>query len=462
MVSLLVSLLAMKLNSYLVKSRHGVFYLRIQKFGQDKRISLQTKDLSAAAIAAYSLGAIIAKMNIKKIKSWTLKTSNTGFEITTDGTQQDSENAIRALEVIDYSGQRVSDETLAALPQTIKLAMQQVAPVASAASSSLRPVLLRDAIDEYKPFLAKSKLAEKSKKMALSTITDLCSKLGADFHMGLIDDDLIELSWLEPRLKEVAATTAKRDLSFIRAFVVWSADKKRLYSPAPLTIKFEAKGVHWDYLNHADLKTIFDNLPAHANRAWHFWIPILGLYTGARISELASLKTEHFFEKSGLNVMHLDGTKTDASPRDLPLHPDLLRLGLLDFVASRRNHEFLFEITHSTQNGSGAACTKWYGTYRQKIGITDERKVFHSFRHTIIDLMNQASISHKAQCQYTGHSSAVDVHSKVYGRGALSLKVMQSEVVEKIDWLKYCGWQPDFESLKIKSASFLIDSKSKS
>ena len=66
----------MKLYSRLVKSRHGIYYLRLQVSGIDKRWSLGTRDPSQASIAAYKIGAKILSMKIDptKIKGWTLKT----------------------------------------------------------------------------------------------------------------------------------------------------------------------------------------------------------------------------------------------------------------------------------------------------------------------------------------------------------------------------------------------------
>ena len=167
----------MQLKSRLVKSRHGIFYLRIQKFGIDKRFSLNTRDPLRAAVAAHQLGAKIASMDIEKSKSkgWTLKTSGGDIELTTDGTQQDSDNAIQALRVLDTSSSRVSAETLAVLPDIVKMAMKHAAPQDSSSSSGLRSIALRDAIIEYKPVLSKSKQALKSQKMALSTL-DLAPK----------------------------------------------------------------------------------------------------------------------------------------------------------------------------------------------------------------------------------------------------------------------------------------------
>ena len=58
---------------------------------------------------------------------------------------------------------------------------------------------------------------------------------------------------------------------------------------------------------------------------------------------------KHVFNKAGLDVMYLPGTKTDASPRDIPIHTDLITLGFLDYVNYRKSLSkgMLFDITFS-------------------------------------------------------------------------------------------------------------------
>ena len=162
-------------------------------------------------------------------------------------------------------------------------------------------------------------------------------KLGTDFDMAMVDDEIIEDEWLVPRCAAVAATTAKRDLSFIRSFIGWAADRKRKYCASALTLNFKAVGENWKYLDKADLQLIFNNLHIHASEVWHIWIPILGLYTGARISGLANLETGNFSVKNGIDALFINGSKTDASVRTIPIHNDLIRLGLLDLVKKRGN-----------------------------------------------------------------------------------------------------------------------------
>lgn len=441
MVSLQVSLLKLNLVSRLVKSRHGIYYLRLQRGGIDKRISLRTRDLSIATIAAHSLGATILSMDLKKIKGYTLKTSSEGVEITTDGTPEDHERAKDALIALVMAQAQLKNGSSQAFPN----------------ATSKTAIKLVDSIKDYVSDLSKSYQAEKSKKMAISTLNGLMDLLGHEFLAEQLNDEVLENNWLPARLKQVAKTTIKRDLSFIRSYSTWASSPSRNHLPAPLTFKIEAKGEHWSYLNSNDLKLIFDGLTEHAKKPWHFYIPLIGLFTGARIGEIASLKTEHIYVKSGLNVMHLPGTKTDASPRDVPIHPTLVELGLLKLAEIRKNtgQEMLFDITPSAQNGYGAAPSKWFTQYKNKISLLGDNKVFHSFRHTIIDHMNQLDVPFAHQCQYTGHDKGGGVHNKVYGREALSLKSIQTNVIEKLNWLEYCGWELDEKKLIVVAYRFL-------
>lgn len=304
-------------------SRHGIYYLRIQRGGIDRRISLGTRDPIEAAMAASIAHATISRMKIdpSKIKDFTLKTKGDDIEIITDGTPEDATAAESALVAFVHAKH-------ASLRDQLQQRIQDEQPKAT------MPIVV--ALVEYDGYLASSKIAIKSQRMAMSTLKNLVNVLGSQFDMAHLTDEIVEDKWLTQRLTQVAETTTKRDLSFIRSFVEWGADKKRKYTPAPLTLSIEAEGESWSYLDANDLKLIFDSLPRHAEAAWQIWIPIIALYSGARVAEITSIKTEYVFEKSGINAVRLAGTKTEASNRDIPLHPDLLRLGFLDYVAARR------------------------------------------------------------------------------------------------------------------------------
>jgi integrase len=66
------------------------------------------------------------------------------------------------------------------------------------------------------------------------------------------------------------------------------------------------------------------------------WGALLGLYTGARVSEIGQLHLDNLISEDGVPCIRVtaDGEgqrlRTDASERTVPLHPQLITLGLLD------------------------------------------------------------------------------------------------------------------------------------
>jgi len=67
------------------------------------------------------------------------------------------------------------------------------------------------------------------------------------------------------------------------------------------------------------------------------WVPWLGAYSGARVSELCQLRAGDVVELEGIWCMKFDPEagplKNSSSERTIPLHPALIDVGFLKFVA---------------------------------------------------------------------------------------------------------------------------------
>ena len=325
-----------------------------------------------------------------------------------------------------------------------------------------------EAIAEYIPYLSGK---EKTVKQSTSTLNELVKMLGENFNMRFFDNDLVKHFWLDPKLEQTLtgaknpkkASTIKREFSPILGFSRWATDKK--YCPAPLTLTVKrGESEHYDYFKSDDLKIIFDKLVTEATQDWHIWIPAISLFTGGRIGEIAELKTEHFFNKAELEIMHLPGTKNDCAPRDVPIHNDLIDMGLLKHVENRRKlkKEYLFNISNESENGRGGTASKAFGYFkRAKCGITQKTKSHHSFRHTIIDHLKQHESNPEIRRQFMGHAQSKDVHDTVYGRQGFALAALKREVNDKIDWQKYCNWTPNLEALGKAAAELTGANKAK-
>ena len=164
---------------------------------------------------------------------------------------------------------------------------------------------------------------------------------------------------------------------------------------------------------------------------YQFWIPLLGLYTGARISELCQLRLDDCVVVDGVQCLSIrEGEektlKTEAACRLVPVHSDLLRLGFCDYVACvrRRGGRRLFpEI--SKEKHWGASASKWFTRYRRKVGIPDldsmgREKVFHSFRKTVVTHLRQNRLADGAPIdvgviqQIIGHERTLFGTTEIY------------------------------------------------
>lgn len=166
-----------------------------------------------------------------------------------------------------------------------------------------------------------------------------------------------------------------------------------------------------------------------------YWLPLLALYTGARLEELGQLRPSDVRRETYLDaddaeaaawVIHITEDveaglkiKNAGSERLVPVHADLERLGFVQFAqaAKTAGQARLFPDLRPNKYGRlTAKWGEWFGAYKRDVcGVTDARLVFHSFRHTFKDLARHAGMVEAVQRQIMGHSGK-DVADD-YGQG---------------------------------------------
>ncbi len=168
-------------------------------------------------------------------------------------------------------------------------------------------------------------------------------------------------------------------------------------------------------------------------QGWQYWLPLMGLYTGARLEELAALKATDIHEHEGIHYFEIhdrDGRhiKNAASSRLVPIHSRLVDLGFLELVEGRKDHERLFELSPS-QGRYGFSASKWFGRHRKKLGITPD---FHGLRHTAAESLRLAGVQGHAISWLLGHSGATMTDH--YGRDGNPIHRLPlvREAVEKL------------------------------
>lgn len=169
-------------------------------------------------------------------------------------------------------------------------------------------------------------------------------------------------------------------------------------------------------------------------RPYQYWLPLMGLYVGGRVNELSQLYLDDVRttgdgvpyisfaldrpdkidgDEGGDETEPLDeGTKsfkTANSIRAVPIHDELVRLGLLDYVEALRKagHDRLFpELRFDKNKGYGATPRKWFNERflgRQLSMTRDGTKVFHSLRHNFQVAARHANLELRQRQQLMGH-----------------------------------------------------------
>jgi hypothetical protein len=144
------------------------------------------------------------------------------------------------------------------------------------------------------------------------------------------------------------------------------------------------------------------------------WLPLLALFTGARLEELACLEATDIKNANGIEFIHFQRCSDDGhmrhlknryAPRKVPIHSVLLRLGFLDFVAAGREiaERRLFPRLTSAREKQSAAFSKWYSRYSRQF-VPDDKKSFHSFRHTVKRELRTARIEKALRDAVMGHA----------------------------------------------------------
>lgn len=135
---------------------------------------------------------------------------------------------------------------------------------------------------------------------------------------------------------------------------------------------------------------------------WRYWVPIVCLFTGARLGEIAQLRTEDVRKERGVWFIHIrhdestGQTTKSGKSRAAPIHSKLIELGFLDFhkrqlkrAGESENHAMFPELEKNSRGQISGDVGRWWRDYLEEIGVKNGRDGFgsHSFRHTMADLL---------------------------------------------------------------------------
>ena len=207
-------------------------------------------------------------------------------------------------------------------------------------------------------------------------------------------------------------------------------------------------------LNEEDLRKLLSG-PVHTDPNFRSiggsgaaadWLPLLGMFTGARLEELGQLHVSDI--KHSNAVFYLDITnlvdpaeadafgadaaaakslKTASAKRQVLSHHQRIELGLLDCLASRveTKAQMPFPQLKLYRERYTKNWSKWFGRYLNDHVTKSPEKCFHCFRHGFKDALKEASIDQEPVKELMGHADGHVTES--YGSGT-SLKKRNVEL----------------------------------
>ncbi len=274
------------------------------------------------------------------------------------------------------------------------------------------------------------------------------------------------ISYRDERIKTgLALRTVEKDLSFIKAVMQFAFDSDKLTSNPAAGIKVpkdpmpsQQRDLDIDDLNKLFSSPIYTQAerPHGGSKEAAAWLPLMALYTGARLEELCQLTLDDIKtdapipyikiidlldEKQDKQVKRL---KNEGSRREIPIPKKLIAHGFLKYVEHQRNNEetWLFPaLTVEQKYGRrGANWSKWWGRWRKKLDVGGRERCFHAFRHVFKTASRAAEIGEDIHDAITGHATAHEGRS--YGK--FPLQALQKAIKKivypglQIDWV----WQP--------------------
>lgn len=202
-------------------------------------------------------------------------------------------------------------------------------------------------------------------------------------------------------IKELATCGSNIDSDFYKLSVINNL-------PNVEKTKKSEKKPHLPYSNE-QLLEMFN--PKHTYFKKHpdaFWVCMIALFTGARANSAITLQYDDVIEKDGIwcinftenhPIKHL---KNEASERIVPIHPQLLDLGFVNYVQRRQKElnakgtDFIFPKCQTKSGSYNSRYTvRVILNFLQKIGVksgTKDSYDFHSFRKNASIAMQNAGI----------------------------------------------------------------------
>jgi len=180
-------------------------------------------------------------------------------------------------------------------------------------------------------------------------------------------------------------------------------------------------------------------------RDHRYWVPLIMLFSGARPAEIAQLDVADVRQEHGHWIMHITtegegdkSVKTAGSMRVVPVHPELIKLGFIEYrdaIEKTGNSRLFPEAKRNSRGQMIADFSREFGRYLTRINLKNGRGLsLYSFRHGAADAFRRAGHLDEQFGYILGHTSGT-----MTGRYGHLPQGMLDQRVELVDSISYPG-----------------------
>ena len=181
------------------------------------------------------------------------------------------------------------------------------------------------------------------------------------------------------------------------------------------------------------------------NKLPYYWVFLLGIFSGMRTNEMCQLRLSDLKKADKIWFMFVADSentkvKTESSIRKIPLHPQLIELGFIDYVGNLRKKKKtrVFWELREDRDGFASKVSRHYNEkFLPAIGVWEKhKKVLYCTRHTFINKLYSEKVDENVIKTLVGHEKEFTM--KNYGGDPFTPEVLLEEISKvnysKINW----------------------------
>ena len=282
-----------------------------------------------------------------------------------------------------------------------------------------------------------------------------------------------------PQKDIIHITTINKHLGYLSSFMMWCVNNGYCDMNPFIGMKIKQKKSardEGDRYSEKELKVIFSkqNYLHYTNvetgRYANYWVPLIAVFTGMRVNEIASLYLDNVRQIGGnhrgkrwcIDVLEETNRpnkrlKNLSSRRIVPIHDTILELGFIDYLnlikkvpVGENNLErtrVFEELTYQDGTYARSVSRFWNYRYLPLLGLKTPKTGFHSLRHTVIDHLKQKGVEPHFINELVGHSQG-NISLDRYGKG-YNPDILYNKCVKRIMYETSHTRSIDFLALKV-------------